>query len=106
MIRDKLTVEEAIAFLNELVAIDPKAMELLIEMRAPCNQTMLEHPTVQVTDYHEDGVPRVGILGLLNGLFGTYDEGPKEGWGPIAAYWEEDGTFKGFRPTIDQKVTP
>jgi hypothetical protein len=106
MIKETLDVEATLAFLNELTALDPKAMEALVGLRAPCNEALLNHPTVQVTDYHDDKIPRVGILGLLNGLFGTYEDGPKKGWGPIAAYWEKDGTFKGFRPTIDKEVTP
>lgn len=104
MIQEKLTVEEAIAFLNELVALDTQAMKALIDQRVPCNDGLLNHPTLQVTDHYDDKIPRVGILGLLNGLFGTYDDGPKKGWGPITAYWEDDGTFKGFRPSVDPEV--
>ncbi|MNY79038.1 hypothetical protein D3C86_2195080 [compost metagenome] len=42
---------------------------------------MLNHPTVQAGV--DNGVANVGFLGVLNGLFGTIDGGPFDGWGPI-----------------------
>jgi hypothetical protein len=43
-----------------------------------------DHPTIQVTDLGE-GVTEVGFLGLLNGIVGVFSDGPREGWGLIAA---------------------
>ena len=40
---------------------------------------------MQVTGYGETGALKVGLLGILNGLFGA-DE---EGWGPIVACFED-----------------
>lgn len=81
--------------LNEIARHDPEAIAKLIEQRVPCNDEMAEHPTVQVnTDY---GGPRVGVLGLLNGLVGAIDEGKLKGYGFIAAVYDDNGTFLRFR---------
>jgi len=89
-----LTVDTAIEFLNELLRADPQAVSALIETRVPCNQELADHPTVQVRSYGLNGGYQVGLLGILNGLFGV-DE---EGWGPIAAQYDEndDTTVIGF----------
>lgn len=86
MIREQITIKEVIGFLNQLVLIDPDAIRMLIETRVACNQTLLDHPTVQVLAREEmDGIAgEVGVLGPINGLFGADDEG----WGPIAACFE------------------
>jgi hypothetical protein len=93
-----MDVDAAIAFLNELLVLDPDAVTALVEARVECNAALGEHPTVQVTGAvvaeHQDGSVdlgpprRVGFLGVLNGLFGC---GP-DGWGFIAAQYnsEED----------------
>jgi hypothetical protein len=46
-----------------------------------------EHPTVQV----DGGSMTLGVLGLLNGLCGTIKGGERDGWGRIAASYEENG---------------
>jgi len=87
MIRESVSLTDVFSFLNELVAMDPKAVELLIEHRVPCNEALANHPTVQVR-----GNSTVGFLGALNGLFGAYGDG----WGSIAAVFEDDGRLVGF----------
>ena len=84
MIHDPLSVEKALAVLNEMVDADPVAARALVEARVPCNDELAHHATIQVQgDKQPDGSLRcsVGFLGALNGLFGTDDAG----WGPIAA---------------------
>ncbi len=81
-----LTVDAAISLLNEILEIDPQALSQLIEHRVPCNAELGDHPTVQVTGYKSLETLTVGLLGILNGLFGV-DE---EGWGAIAARYEDD----------------
>ena len=81
--------------LNEITEADPLAMEFLVEARVPCNDTLARHPSVQVIALGGNP-PTVGVLGILNGIVGTIDEGPKKGWGLIAAVWDE-GKFQGFR---------
>lgn len=81
-IRESVTIDEAVSFLNELTNIDPAAMQAFVLTRVPCNDALADHPTVQVLDGGDDGLgPKVGTLGILNGLFGT----DSHGYGPIAA---------------------
>ena len=55
-IREQVTIEDVIDLLNEAASLDPGAMEALV-------------------------AGRVGLLGILNGLFGA----DVDGWGVIAA---------------------
>lgn len=99
MWKSQVTFEETIAFLNELIALDPEAMRALVEHHVPANQGLVDHPTVQVSGY--DGAPpKVGLLGILNGLFGT-DE---EGWGVISALFEDDGRLVKFMRTVHKNA--
>lgn len=62
------TVQDAVTLLNEALAADRMAVEILIGFRINCSQRLAFHPTIQVTqDY------RVGMLGILNGIFGLYE---------------------------------
>lgn len=102
MIRDWVTVDDALAVLNRAVASDPEAISALLEQRVPCNKALADDPTIQVAS--KDGAYHVGILGILNGIFGT-DE---DGWGPIAASMT-DGVVDGFERVTDRtkgKVKP
>ncbi|APU88927.1 hypothetical protein Rctr197k_121 [Virus Rctr197k] len=91
MIHEQRTLDETIAFLNEVLALDPAAVTRLVETRVSCTEALADHPSVQVQD-HKTGTPSVGLLGLLNGLFGA-DE---ENWGAIAALFEDDGRLVRF----------
>ena len=94
MIRDSITIEDAIDLLNQLVASDPEAAHNLVEQRVECTERIREHPTIIV--YQPDGEKlTVGFLGVLNGMFGA-DE---DGWGPIAAVFEDDGKLSRFQPS-------
>ena len=88
-------IETCLSFLNNLVKIDNAAIEKLIEARIPCNQTMLDHPTVQAGVY--DNIPKVGMLGIINGLIGIQPKGSKKpGWGYIAAQFDDNEKLIGF----------
>ena len=95
-------ISSAIGILNSMVDADPQAMAQLCETRVPCNDAMADHPTVQVTD---EGV---GMLGVLNGLFGTIPDGEFKGWGHITAVYEDDGALTKFvrTGTIKLKSKP
>ncbi len=82
MIKGTLTIEEAVELLNEMARLDPKATERLISQRIACNEALAKHPTVQVHD--GKGGNSVGMLGVVNGMFGVDDEG----WGAVAAVYE------------------
>lgn len=87
-------VDEMIAFLNELLEIDRDFIEAIVAKRFPCNAATAEHPTVQVMS---DGPFRAGLLGILNGYFGAYDDGPHAGWGAIAASYSGNMLIKFMR---------
>lgn len=81
-IKELVTLEELIQFLNEIVALDPVAMRDLVDARVPCNEAISKHPTVQVSaraDFYQ-----FGLLGVLNGLFGV----ASDGYGAIAAVYD------------------
>ena len=84
--------------LNEIAQADPEAMGKLIATRVPCNEALADHPTVQVRALKGEP-PAVGVLGLLNGLVGIIEDGPRKGYGLITAIVENDGTCRGFRRT-------
>jgi hypothetical protein len=89
-----------ITFLNELVAADPALMHKLVETRVPCNEVIAEHPTVQVVKEGNGYV--VGLLGILNGIVGAR---PEDGYGYIAAHFDDDECtkFTGFVRTSPPK---
>jgi hypothetical protein len=85
--REQVSIDDVVQFLNSLLKVDPQAISALFDRgRVPCNQALADHPTVQV---NEGGV---GPLGILNGIFGTYEDG----WGPILMVVEDDGTISCF----------
>ena len=85
---------QAISFLNELIALDPQAITALVESRVPCNQALADHPTVQVSATTGNGFS-VGLLGVLNGLFGAREDG----WGFITAVFDDNGQITEFKKT-------
>ncbi len=92
-VSESITIDEFIARMDALAKIDPKAMGDLIGHRVKCNTELGEHESVQVGKENEDYV--VGILGILNGVFGAYHSGERKGWGAIAALVDEDDPMKG-----------
>lgn len=66
--REQVSIDDMITFLNELVAIDKPAIAALLANRVPCNEDMVNHPSVQVQLQH--GGAHVGMFGIINGLFG------------------------------------
>jgi hypothetical protein len=97
MIRQNLTPQDALAVLKDLFATDPEAMRALVAYRVPCNSEMEAHPTAQVSG----NPPRIGLLGVLNALFGTLgpEAGKLEGYGPIAGVFDEHGMLIDFNFT-------
>lgn len=74
-LKASVTVKETVDLLNELLGLDHDAIHALINCRVPCNNNIAEHKTVQVSQYPEDKSPKVGLLGILNGLFGIREDG-------------------------------
>lgn len=78
-----VSIQDTVDFLNSLIDIDPDAISNLSSVRVGCNKAMADHPTVQVAGISKSYFI-VGIVGILNGLFGS-DE---YGWGHISADYE------------------
>jgi len=90
-IKESIKIDEVVAFLNGMLMCDEVATNALFSMRIPCNQEMAEHKTVQVGSLGKT-FPIVGMIGILNGLFGI----DKDGWGKISADYD-DGKITQFR---------
>lgn len=78
MIKSSMTPKQAVSILNELLGNDRRAIESLFGIRVPCNKKLADHPTAQVFQIAQKYY-LIGMLGLLNGLFGS----DKDGWGCI-----------------------
>ena len=79
--------KRAVALLNEINELDPSILPALIKQRVTCNAKLAEHPTVQVgIKKDEDGVFEVGLLGILNGIFGV----KSDDWGYIEAHFDNE----------------
>ena len=93
MINEEVT-EVTLKLLNEMLLLDYQLTYDLVENRVKCNSAIFEHPTIQVVDN------KVGLLGVLNGLCGSIDRGPKQGWGPITSVYDDtDGRLQRFERT-------
>lgn len=91
-------IAEAILVLNRIHDADKTVLPALINFRVPCNDAVADDPTVQVGpmkipygDRHCD----VGLLGIVNGLFGC-DE---RTIGFICARYDADHNLVGFMRT-------
>lgn len=93
------TAAQVVEYLNELLKLDQTAMQNLLSNRVMCGRAIGEHPTVQVRQLSEANVVYdVGPLGVINGMFGVYDDGIHKGWGPIVAIYDENSKLlTGFR---------
>jgi len=88
---ESVTLDQAIAYLNELVALDAYAVSELLETRVACNAALAEHPTAQVMEW--EGTYRIGLMGVLNGLFGVNEHD----WGPITFSWQAGKVLRFMR---------
>jgi len=93
-------VNDLVAFLDSLAKIDPVAMGNLIAARVECNDALYGHSTVQTGS--NKGIRSVGMLGILNGYAGVFDDGPRKGWGAIMATIDVDGRCTAFHLTPNE----
>ena len=90
MVKNEITIQETVDFLNSLLAIDKQVITALFSTRISCNMDLADHETVQVGV--EGNYAQVGMIGILNGLFGI----DKHGWGHISADYD-NGMIVKFR---------
>ena len=88
--RRKVTIADVVDMLNDALERDQFAVSSLISIKVTCSKSLADHESIQAWDC--DGNYHVGMLGFLNGLFGT-DE---DGWGGIAVTIGEDGLVEEF----------
>jgi hypothetical protein len=80
-------------YLNELLAIDHKAISSLVDSRVPISDTtLLYHPTCQVTT-DEGKEPMVGFLGVLNGIVLSASNGGNK---CVAGEYDENNNLINF----------
>jgi len=97
-----LSLEYTIKFLNNLLILDEAAITNLFKNREYCNKELRDHESVQVGTNEYLNTADVGMLGILNGLFGTLGgSGDRSNWGPITMIVDdESGTIEKFEKTI------
>jgi len=100
MLKEKVTPQETVDFLNELLQLDPDGMNAFFSTRVACNAKIARHETVQVGVLNPDYYV-FGALGIFNGLFGI-DE---DGWGCITAIVEGPRIVKFEIVTDEHKGT-
>ena len=94
MVRQSITVQDACDLLNELLKLDYDCTQGLVSYRQRCNESVASHPTIQVQQLKDDEYPKVGIIGILNGMFGIRDDG----MGAIC-FEIDNGKILGFKPS-------
>jgi hypothetical protein len=99
MTKEFVTPQDVCDLLNEFLKLDYVCAEELIFHHQRCNDAVASHPTIQVGQYENDEFPRVGIVGILNGLFGIHEDG----MGAIC-YEIEGGKILGFRLVKDASI--
>lgn len=73
MLKESVSPQDVCNLLNELLEKDYDCVHELISYRVKCNQAVADHPTVQVQQLKDEPF-KVGLLGILNGLFGIRED--------------------------------
>ena len=73
-IQKKITPQDAVDLLNEAAKLNAQAIRALVDHRVRVNDKLADHPTIQVAVNRYE-VPYLGMLGVLNGLFGIDEHG-------------------------------
>jgi len=83
MIKETISIKDIANLLNELLKKDPKGIKKLFNYRVKTTTEVANHPSVLVASSREYGPKSeskisnysLGFLGILNGLFGTQEDG-------------------------------
>lgn len=98
--KSSINPRQVVALLNQLTSLDPQAMNGLVKARTICNSKLAQHRTVQVQQHKNKVDYEVGLLGILNGVFGVFPSGKNKGRGPITAMIDDKtGRLTGFVTT-------
>ena len=74
-------------------------VDALMKFELSCSDRTTAHPTIQTHQAAPDAPPVLRLLGLLNGACGTIPEGRFQGWGFIAAEYDDDDKLVRFLRT-------
>lgn len=89
-------VGRALEVLNDALKRDADAITALVNARVPCNDRLARHPSIRIGEY--EGVCRVGVLGLLNGIL---TDAPAAVIGAKGTRDERSGRFVRIRAFVD-----
>jgi hypothetical protein len=102
---EEVLADRMVGLLNELLELDYGAtVELIFGPHVPCNEALANHESVQVRELpeeHQQGERKWGfrVMGLLNGLCGTYPDG----YGRISGEFDVVCSTEDCAPTEEQK---
>lgn len=65
-----VTPQHVVDLLNDALVQDKQCIERLVAARVECNDALANHPTIQC-GAGSDRIARVGLIGVLNGIFGA-----------------------------------
>jgi hypothetical protein len=88
-IKQSITPQEVVDFLNEFIATDPKGAGNFLRTRVEINTLALRDAKSPLLPFVDGG--SITPMGLLNAVFGVFDEGKRKDWGPIC-YTMKDGS--------------
>jgi len=71
--RDEVSAQYVVDFLNELLRLDKYALTDMMSERITVNKGLKNHPLLKTKELVE-GVREVGLLAIINGLFGLEGE--------------------------------
>lgn len=91
-------IDWAVGVLNSALLCDADAMRDMMALEVPVNDSLSEHPTIQVgaSLYRHGGEYMLRPLGLINGLFGV----DSDSWGFIAMVVNADGSIDRFERLV------
>lgn len=75
MLKESITIDDVCNLLNEMLEMDYECVSNMVSHYSKCNESIMNHPTIQVRFYSKDDYPQVGLIGFLNGLFGIQEDG-------------------------------
>ena len=87
-----ITIQDVCDFLNEMLALDYDMIHKMVVDKVECKRELVDHPTVIVS--LRNGKSKVGLVGILNGMFGLRWDSR----GPLS-YYIKDGKIIRFEPT-------
>lgn len=92
------TIEQVVDVLNRATVKDRKAMAQLAAHQVQCDRLLADDKDIQVR-VNEDSTFAVGMVGILNGLFGNKEDGYV-----ARCYDDETGEFRGFKVMKENEV--